>query len=221
VLFVMDSTTVCVPPAVGENVTLTVQDAPAASELPQVLVCVYGPETATGEMVAAALPGLETVTDCAALVEPTFWSPNDRLDGDTVRPLLLTVELPLVPTSATVARLPGSPLGMVRVPVVAPDPVGVNVTLTVQVESEERLDPQVLVSAKPPVAEMAPMLVAAVPPLSTVIDWPGLVEPAFWLANVRMSGLTSSGWLAGKPQVVVDQPELPEPWVMAIPEPQS
>jgi hypothetical protein len=54
-----------------------------------------------------------------------------------------------------------------------------------------------------------------------VIDGPGLVEPAFWLANVRMSGLTSSAWLAGKPQVVVDQPELPEPWVMAIPEPQS
>ena len=221
VLLVMDSVPDWLPPEVGANFTLTVQDAPAASELPQLPDWVNWPETAIDEIVAAAEPGLETVTDCAAVVEPTASSPNARLVGETVRLLLPTTEFPLVPTRVIVVGLPGWLLGMVRLPVVTPDPVGVKVTLTVQVESDARLVPQLLVCANPPVAEIEPIVAAAVAPFSTVTDWLALVDPEFTFGNVGMSGLASSAWLAGNPQVVVDQPELPEPWLMVIPEPQS
>jgi hypothetical protein len=76
------------PAAVGANLTLAVQDAPAASELPQVLVCENGPLTDTETPVAVALPVFVTVTDCAELVEPTFTLPNETLDGDADRALL-------------------------------------------------------------------------------------------------------------------------------------
>lgn len=75
---------VWLPPEVGENLTLTVQDAPAASELPQLLACENWLLAETDEMVCALLPGLLMVTACAELVDPTFWSPNDRLDGEAV-----------------------------------------------------------------------------------------------------------------------------------------
>ena len=50
--------------------TLTVQEPPAAIELPQVLVWLNGPLTLTEETETALLPGLDTVTVCAPLVEP-------------------------------------------------------------------------------------------------------------------------------------------------------
>ena len=53
-------------------------------ELPQVLVWLNGPVTLTEETEAAVVPGLVTVTVCAALVEPEATSPNDRLAGDAV-----------------------------------------------------------------------------------------------------------------------------------------
>jgi hypothetical protein len=46
-------------------VTLTVQEAPAAIDEPQVLVCAKSPVTVTPETVAAAVPVLVTVTVCA------------------------------------------------------------------------------------------------------------------------------------------------------------
>ena len=72
------------PAAVGLKVTLTVQDPPAAMELPQVLVCANCPLMLTEETETALLPGLDTVTVCAVLVVPSVTLPNDRLDGDAV-----------------------------------------------------------------------------------------------------------------------------------------
>ena len=63
------------------------QDPPAAIEVPQVLVWPNGPVTANCEIDTAVLLGLDTVTVCAALVDPTFWLPNDRLDGEAVSAL--------------------------------------------------------------------------------------------------------------------------------------
>ena len=57
-------------------------DPPAAIELPQVLVWLNGPLTLTEETDAALVPGFDTVTVCAALVDPDATSPNDRLAGD-------------------------------------------------------------------------------------------------------------------------------------------
>src|SRR5260370_9051623 len=70
-LSVMLRVPVRLPDAVGVNVTLMVQLAPAATELPQVLVWAKSPLAETLVRFSEALPVLESVTDCAALVVPT------------------------------------------------------------------------------------------------------------------------------------------------------
>ena len=63
-------------------------DPPAAIELPQVLLdSANGAGALTETPVAALLPGLATVTVCAALVDPTATLPNDTLVGDAVSAL--------------------------------------------------------------------------------------------------------------------------------------
>ena len=79
-----DSVPVAAPAAVGANVTPTVQEAPAASEVPQLFDSPNGPVTPIDDIDAAADPLLLMVTVLAALVEPTFWLPNDSLDGEAV-----------------------------------------------------------------------------------------------------------------------------------------
>jgi hypothetical protein len=63
-----------VPGAVGVNVTPMVQFAPAATELPQLLVCakspLFVPVTAMLVRFSEALPVFASVTVCAALVVP-------------------------------------------------------------------------------------------------------------------------------------------------------
>ena len=54
--------------AVGVNVRLMAQLAPAASDAPQVVVCAKSPVAPMPAMVRAALPLFESVTVCAALV---------------------------------------------------------------------------------------------------------------------------------------------------------
>ena len=68
---------------------LTVQDPFAAMEVPQLLVCANGPVTPIDDTDAAVVLGLETVTVCALLVDPTAWFPKDRLDGDADSGLLV------------------------------------------------------------------------------------------------------------------------------------
>ena len=62
-----------VPEAVGRKLTLTVHEAPAAIDVPQVLVCEKSPEVETPETDAAAVPVLCTVTVCALLVVLSAW----------------------------------------------------------------------------------------------------------------------------------------------------
>ena len=83
-LVATDRVPVSGPPLVGANFTLTVQEPPAAMELPQVLVWVKLPVTLTEETETALVPGLVTVTVWAALVDPEFTSPNERVDADEV-----------------------------------------------------------------------------------------------------------------------------------------
>ena len=64
---------VLAPTAEGEKVTEMEQLAPAATEDPQVLVWAKSvPAMEMLEMVRAAVPVLERVMDCAALVVPRF-----------------------------------------------------------------------------------------------------------------------------------------------------
>ncbi len=69
-LLLTDSVPVAAPAAVGANDTLTVQEAPAASDVPQLFVSLNGPVTPIEDIDAAVLPGFDTVTVCAELVEP-------------------------------------------------------------------------------------------------------------------------------------------------------
>src|SRR5271163_2353402 len=83
-LLLTDRVPVAAPAAVGANVTPTVQEAPAASEVPQLLDSPNGPVTPIDDIEAAADPLLLMVTVREALVEPTFSLPNDSLDGEAV-----------------------------------------------------------------------------------------------------------------------------------------
>ena len=81
----MDTAALRLPVAEGLKVTAMLQCAPAATELPQVLVCVKSfalePVTLMPEIVSAALPVLVSVTLCAALVVPVAWLAKARLVG--------------------------------------------------------------------------------------------------------------------------------------------
>jgi hypothetical protein len=92
------------PIAAGVNLTLIVQLALAANELPQVLVTVksleFVPVAAMLVMVKLAFPVLVRVTDCAVLVVPRFWLAKVRAPPER----LTTGPLP-VPVNATASGL--------------------------------------------------------------------------------------------------------------------
>jgi hypothetical protein len=75
------------PAAVGEYVTLTVQELFAAIDEPQLLVSANGPLAVMDDTVAAALVGLATVTLCAALVLPTTVGLNVSAVGLALTPV--------------------------------------------------------------------------------------------------------------------------------------
>src|SRR5438552_1905593 len=67
-LSVMVIVPVRVPVAVGVKVTLMLQLAPAATDVPQVLVCMKSPLATMLVTLSATVPVLVSVTDCATLV---------------------------------------------------------------------------------------------------------------------------------------------------------
>ncbi len=66
---------------------MTVQELLAAIDDPQLLVSAKGPLAVMDETEAAALVGLETVTLCAALVEPVTCGPKVSAVGLAVTPV--------------------------------------------------------------------------------------------------------------------------------------
>ena len=174
-LSVAATVAVRVPEAAGVNVTLIVQLAPAATDVPHVLLSAKSPPlvpvTAILVMLKAALPVFESVIAWAALVVPTFWlaNVNEVGDRDAVE---VDVETP-EPVRAAVCGLPVALSVTVTVAVLVPDAVGLNVTLIVQVPPAATDVPHVLLSAKSPllvpVMAMLVMLRAAFPVLESVI----------------------------------------------------
>lgn len=79
------------PLLVGANLTLTVQELPTPMELPQDFVWLNVPLVVMDVTEAAVLPGLVTVTVCAALAELAATSPNrmrrQSASASPVRPL--------------------------------------------------------------------------------------------------------------------------------------
>lgn len=74
------------PTWMGLKVTLIVQFAPAATEMPQVLVSLKSPPSApltlTLLMVSASVPVFESVMVWAGLTLPTAWLPKYRRPGE-------------------------------------------------------------------------------------------------------------------------------------------
>jgi hypothetical protein len=75
------------PAAIGVKVTLMAQVAPAASDVPQVLVSVKSlllvPVMVTPVMLKDVVPLLLKVVVSGALLVPTVWLGKVRLDGQT------------------------------------------------------------------------------------------------------------------------------------------
>jgi hypothetical protein len=134
-----------VPLAVGVNVTLIVQLAPAATLDPQVLVCAKSPGFApVSEMlwIVSVFPRLVSVIVCGLLVVPTSRLEKviELLDSDTALwplPLRFTVSLPELVLSV-----------IVKVALIDPIVDGVKVTVKVHTAPAATLLPQLLVSLK-------------------------------------------------------------------------
>ena len=175
------------PEASGANVIVMVQLFPAATLAGQLLLWAKSPLAVTLEMARAALPVLVNVTVCAALMLPTAWLLNvsvlvERLTTGTASPM---------PDSGTVCVLPATfPVlsVTVRVPVLVPAAVGVNVTLIVQVVLAERIEPHVLLWLKSPAATMLEMLNGASPVLLKITCCAALATPTDWPVKPRLAG---------------------------------
>ena len=172
-LSVMLTEAVRLPLAEGLNVTLIVQLALAATELPHVLVWTKSlalvPVSARLVMLKAALPVLLRVRVWAALVVPTDWLAKVRLVGER----LATPAVPApVPERLTVCGLPLALSVMLTEAVRLPLAEGLNVTLIVQLALAATELPQVLVWAKSlalvPASARLVMLKAALPVLLRV-----------------------------------------------------
>src|SRR6266851_1832291 len=169
-LSVMLIEAVRVPVAVGAKVTLIVQVAPAATEAPQVFVCakspLFVPVMAMLEIINAAVPVLDRLTICTALVLPTRWPPKLIL-----APPNTTIGATPVPVSETTCGLPAALSVMVTAPLRVPLSVGVNVTLTVQLAPMPTVVPQLLVCTKSPEAAMLGTVSGASPVLESMNCW--------------------------------------------------
>ena len=137
---------VLVPVALGLKLTEMLHDPPTASEVPQVFVrgksVALVPVIVIEVMVSVAVPGLESVTVCVALVDPTFVEANVSEVGDntalatpTPVPVRATVWWPVMALSVTVS-VAGS----------EPTAVGLNVTEIVQLVATASVVPHVVVS---------------------------------------------------------------------------
>ena len=91
------SVPVRVPAAAGEKVTLILQLLPALRDAPQLFVCAKSPLAEMPEMARAAVPLLERVTGCEALVVPKAWGPKFKLVTESLAEGVGVGGAPLLP----------------------------------------------------------------------------------------------------------------------------
>jgi hypothetical protein len=139
-----------VPVALGVKVTLIEQLAAAARVAPHVFVSAKSPLLVMFEIAIASLPVFDSVMVCAALVVPTGCAPKSKLVG-----VRLATGAPPVPASATVCGLPEAVSFKVRLPVMFPVTVGEKLTLMEQLAPAASEEPQLSVSAKLALTEIA------------------------------------------------------------------
>lgn len=179
------------PMAAGVNVTLIEQLLPAATELPQVLVCAKSPGSAPVVLilliVKLAFPMLVRVTDCAALVVLRFWLAKVR------EPLerLAVGALP-VPVKATASGLLWRLSAMLIVAVRVPEAVGVNFAIIVQLALTPNELGQLFVWEKSlgsaPTMVKLEIVKLAVPVFDIVTLCTALEVPTVVVGNVKLEG---------------------------------
>lgn len=187
------------------NVTLTVQFllgatiAPVQVSAPLVKSPALVPPIATAVMERLAEPVLVTVSVWEALEAFIAWFVKFRVEAE--KPTSAAVP---VPVKATVCGAPATPLlemVTVSVPLLVPGAVGVKVTVIVQLPPTFTPPPQLSVSAKLPVVEMA-TVIGTLLVLVRVTVCPPLVVPGAWLLKVR---LPREIWV----EIVIPVPERP------------
>lgn len=136
-LLVMVMLPVRIPTAVGVNVTLIVQLAPAAKLLPQLFDETKSPLAVMLVSTRVVVPVFVAATVCGRLVVPTVWLAKFRLLVDRDSPGVTPV-----PLSPIVRGLPAPLSVIVTEPERAPAAVGVKVTLIVQLVPGATLEPQ-------------------------------------------------------------------------------
>ena len=156
-LSVMVSVALRAPFFVGLNVTLIVHLAPAARFAPQVVVRAkspaFVPPMAILLMVNGAVPVLDSVTVCGALVVCCFWLPKLSDVDDTVA----TGAVPVPVNCVVTVGFTGSEVPTLSAALRAPTAVGLKVTENVQLAPAAKVAPHVLVCAKSP--PLAPVIV--------------------------------------------------------------
>src|ERR1700680_543878 len=150
----------CVPGAVGRNVTLIVQEAPGANEVPQLLVWLYGAVTAILLIVRAVVPVLVSVAVFDGLRVLMTCVANVIVDGASVAELVVPV-----PERATVCGLLGAESVMVNEPLSTPVVAGLKVTEIEQEAPAASEEPQVLLSVK----SLALVPVMAIPVIMSAV----------------------------------------------------
>ncbi len=111
-----------------------------------------------------------------------------------------------VPDSATVWGVAEALSVTERLPVLAPPAVGLKVTVMVQFAATESVPPQLFVSEKSPLTEMAEIVSGAGPGLASVAACAGLVVPTHWAPKDKLDG---------KPVAfVASNPNTPTPFVV-------
>ena len=133
-----------VPIAIGVKVTLIVQLAPTATELPHVFVCAKSPALAPVMamllMLNVVLPVLLNVATFAGLLWRTRYEPQVRLVADSV-----TDDWTPVPVKPTICGLPIALSLIVRLAARLPAACGVKVIMIVQLAPEATELPQLFV----------------------------------------------------------------------------
>jgi hypothetical protein len=175
---------VLLPAAVGVNVTLMVQFAPAGKLVPQVLLCAKSPVATMLVIIKAAVPVLLNATACGALVVPKGWLEKVRLVTDK---LTIGAGRPS-PASTIVCGLSEALSVMVTEPYRFPGAVGAKVTVIVHAIPTATLAPQVLVWAKSPLTATLVMFKVPLPVFVRVTVWGALVLPTAWPVKVRLWG---------------------------------
>lgn len=191
-LSVIDSVPLRDPTAVGVKVTLMVQCALTATELPQLLVWAKSAVVPKLEIERAALPVFVKVSGRELLVVPCIWFPKLSVVADK----LAAGAVP-VPVRLTVCGLPAALSVTVRLALREPTAVGVKVTLIVQCAPAAKEGPQSVVlvksSASVPVMSMLEIVNPVGAPLVRVTAFAVEAMLTGVLSKFRVAGDNDTG----------------------------